>query len=416
MTTAADSVAGLRPGERVFVPGSSGAPTVWMDALLADPEASRGVAITTTYVPGVNRLRLDLLHPSAQVFGLFAHAEPAAPRAGPRLRHLPVCYSGFLRDIADGPPFDVAVVQVSPPDESGMCSLGPMVEFSGAVLARARRRVAVINTAAPPLRNSYAVPADWFSALVQGDAALPDYVVGGPDAVASSIAGHVVAFVPDGATVQIGIGKIPAAVLAALGDRRGLKFHSGMLSDGLITLQQQGALAVDHEHVACALLGSQAFYRWAAEQTCIRVRGCEFTHAPIHLATLQRFIAINSALEVDLFGQCNAEFLAGRAASGAGGAPDFAAAARRCAGGLSIVALPASSHGSSRVRVRLDVPATLSRNDVDLVITEHGVADLRGASVQERAERLMNVAMPAARGDLAAGWLKVFSSGRAIDC
>ncbi len=403
-TTLPDSLGSLQPGERVFVPGSSGAPTVWMDALLTDTLASRGVAITTTYVPGINPLKLDALHASAQIFGLFAHADRAAPRGPPSLRHLPVSYGGFLRELEAGPAFDVAVVQVSPPDRQGMCSLGPAVEFSLAVLARARRRIAVINAGAPALRNSCAVPVDRFSELVQGDAALPDYVIGGADPVASAIARHVQEFVPDDATVQIGIGKIPAAVLAALGDRRGLKFHSGMLTDGLIRLQQQGALAANHQHTACALLGSQVFYQWAAEQQCIRIRGCEFTHAPSRLAALERFIAINSALEVDLFGQCNAEFLAGRAISGPGGAPDFAAAARRCASGVSIVALPASSHGVSRIRARLDVPATLARTDVDVVITEHGVADLRGASVQDRAERLISVAMPAARSDLASAW------------
>ncbi len=396
--TPADSVRRLRPGQRVFVPGASGAPTVWIDALLAEPDANRGIALTTTYIPGINRLPLDHLHDTAKVSGLFAHPGSAA------YRHLPISYAGFLRNLADAPPFDIAVVQVSPPDERGMCSLGPLIEFSLVALARAARRIAVVNLATPRMLDSCALPIDCFAEVVQSDAALAVYTTERADPLASAIARHVAGFVEDGATVQIGLGKVPGAVLGALGDRRNLKFHSGMLSDGLMSLHQQGALARDHAQLACALVGTKAFYDWAAEQNFIRVRGCEVTHAPTHLAALERFVAINSALEVDLFGQCNLEFLGGRAVSGPGGAPDFAAAARRCRCGISIVALPASSHGASRIRPRLDVAATLSRADVDVVVTEHGAADLRGASVHERAERLISIAMPAVRSALADEW------------
>jgi 4-hydroxybutyrate CoA-transferase len=405
----------LLPGERVFVPGASGAPTVWMESLLAEPSYSEGLSITTTYVPGINRLALDHLHGSAAVSGLFMQPDLAKAQARKAYRHLPLSYAGFLRDIARQPPFDVAVIQVAPPDSAGQCSLGPSVEFNRVVLARARRIVAVVNSATPRVRGAPCVGLDAFSEVVECDDALPTYITSGVGGVATAIASHVAPFIDDGATLQIGLGKVPGAVLEALRDRRGLRFHSGMLSDGFIGLHESGALARDHAHITCSLVGSKEFYDWAADCPNLQLRGCEETHAPARLAALDQLVAINSALEVDLFGQCNLEFVGGRAVSGPGGAPDFAAAAKRSIDGVSIVALPSSGAGVSRIRARLEPGATASlpRTDVDVVVTEHGAADLRGRSVHERADALMAIATPAARGELEAAW-RAMAEGKHI--
>jgi 4-hydroxybutyrate CoA-transferase len=402
----AESLAQLVPGERVFVPGASGAPTAWMDLLLSAPAHSNGLSIMTTYVPGINRLALDHLHSTAVVSGLFMHAELASAQRNKSYRHLPLSYGGFLRAIGEEAPFDVAVFQVAPPDGNGRCSLGPSVEFNTVIFGRARRRVGVINAATPVVRGAPSLPLSSFDTVVDCDAALAVYGASDAGRTAAAIAGHVASFITDGTTLQIGLGKVPAAVLDALGDRRGLRFHSGMLSDGFMGLHARGALRRDHDHVACTLVGSREFYDWAADCPFIQLRGCEETHAPARLAALDRLVAINSALEVDLFGQCNLEFLGGRAVSGPGGAPDFAAAAKRAQGGISIVALPASSQGASRIRACLEpgTTASLARSEVDVVVTEHGAADLRGCSVYERAEALIRIAMPGARDELAAAW------------
>lgn len=404
------SLAKLSPGESVFVPGASGAPVSWMDALLAEPARSEGLSITTTYVPGINRLDLNHLHGSATVSGLFMQPDLADAQARQAYRHLPLSYAGFLRDLATQPPFDVAVVQVAPPDGAGRCSLGPSVEFNRVVLATARRRVAVVNAATPRVLGAPSMRLDEFSEIVECDDALPTYITPGGGGVAAAIAAHLARFIGDGATLQIGLGKVPGAVLDAIADRRGLRFHSGMLSDGFMRLHGFGALARDHAHITCCLVGSKEFYAWAADCPIIQLRGCEETHAPARLAALDRLVAINSALEVDLFGQCNLEFLGGRAVSGPGGAPDFAAAARRSPGGVSIIALPAGGQGVSRIRACLGpgAIASLPRTDVDVVVTEHGAADLRGRSVHERAEALMAIAMPEARGSLAAEWRALY--------
>jgi len=380
-----------------------------MDALLRDPDASRGLFITTTYATGINRLVLDNLHPSARVSGLFMQPSLTEAQARGVYRQLPMSYAGFVRHLADRAPFDVVVVQVSRPDDAGMCSFGPAVEFAGLALSRARRRVAVINARTPFLPGADSVALASFSDSVECDVALPTYKTGEQDPVATAIARHVAQFITDGMTLQTGLGKVPGALLSALGDRRDLKFHSGMLSDGVMELHERGALAPGHAHLACALVGSTLLYDWAAENPCVRLRGCDVTHDPRRLALLDGFVAINSAIEVDLFGQCNLERLAGKSVSGPGGAPDFASAARRSPGGLSIIALPASGGGMSRICACLGEDAVVSvpRSEVDIIVTEHGAADLRGKSVHERAEALIAVAAPDARSALEGAWARL---------
>lgn len=407
----ADLEAVFRPGSRVFVPGSSGEPAGLVRWLEADPERTRGVSLTTSFVPGINRLDVDALDPSAVVTGLFMAPHLRAAQASGRYRHLPVSYGAYQLSIERDAGFDVVVVQVAPTDDAGWCSLGPAAEFTPAAAGRARRLVGVVNARTPRLSRGPAIHRGRFDLLIEGEGDLPVYDPGAPDPAAEAIARYVGAFIEDGVVLQLGLGKTPAALTATLKDRRGLRLHSGLLSDGVLDLAEAGALDPDWRHLGCVLAGSAALYRRAADCDLIHVEGCEVTHAPQVLATLDRFIAVNSALEVDLFGQCNLECAGGRAVSGPGGAPDFARAARMSRGGASIIALPASARGGSRIVSRLSSPglASLSRTEVDIVVTEHGAADLRGLSTHERAERLISLADPAFRRALAADWAGIAS-------
>jgi len=395
----------LSPGERVFIPGSSGEPMGLMDALYAAPERTRDLAITTTFVPGINPLRVDALHPSARVTGLFMQPGLRAAQASGRFRHLPLSYAACVRELERHAGFDVCVIQVSPPDAQGRCSLGPLAEFVPAALRRSRRLAAVINRQTPFFVNAPMVALAAFHHVVEVDAPLRTYEPGADDATAAEIARNVAAFVEDGASLQIGLGKVPGALMARLHDRRHLRLHSGLLSDGVVRLVEAGALDRKWRHVACALVGCAHLYAWAAEQPEIHVLGCEETHSPQRLAGLERFIAVHAALEVDLFGQSNLEFASGHVISGPGGAPDFARAAMVSRGGVSIVALPSTARSGSRIVPRLSSGvATLSRSDVGVFVTEHGAADMRGASVHERAERLIAIAAPEHRAWLMQQW------------
>jgi len=195
-----------------------------------------------------------------------------------------------------------------------------------------------------------------------------------------------------------------------LHDRRGLGLHSGMLADSALDLWDTGALDPGFRHASCVWVGSAALYKRLRGRAGPRVLGCDVTHDVQLLASFERFRAVNSALSVDLFGQANLEVADGQAVSGIGGAADFARGARLSPGGLSIVALPSSFERNTRSRIvpRLDDGiASLSRIDIDIVVTEHGAADLRGRCVHGRAEALIEVADPAFRASLADAWRDV---------
>lgn len=404
LTTVLDRI---RPGHRVFVAGSSGEPTALIEAWRADPDRTRGLDIVTSAVPGINRLAVADLHPTASLTGLFMRPDLDTAHRDGRYRHLPLSYGGFARALSDGAfAFDVCIAQVSPPDETGRHSLGPAVEFLPLVMAHARETCGLINRQTPVIAGSTVIDSSTLTARAEVDTPLATYDTGPVDAVSAAIAAHVAELVEDGATLQVGLGKTPGALLRALHDRQGLKLHSGMFGDDVPGLVESGALEAGAPHRACVFVGGPDLYAWAGRQSVLSVAGCQITHGADALARLEDFVAVNSAIEVDLFGQAALEHVDGRAVSGAGGAPDFARAAKMSRGGISVVALPATGARGTRSRIvaALTAPAvvTLPRTDVDVVVTEYGIADLRGRSVLERAERLIAIADPAFRPQLAA--------------
>lgn len=397
----------FQPGERVFLPGSAGEPSALLDAMVADPETSRGLRITSTAVPGINQLPMDALHPTAEATGLFMQPSLRRAQAEGRFHTLPLSFAGFAAHVRDRLEVDTCVVQVAPPDRNGRCSLGAAVEFTLLAAAKAGRLFAVLNPAMPAIPGAGTLPFDALTLVTEADTALPAYDVGTPSAEALAIAAGIAELVEDGSTLQAGLGKVPEAMFGLLRDRRGLRLRSGMLSDGALELQRAGALDETFTHASCVWVGSSALYEELRMLEGFAVLGCDRTHDVPALARMDRFVAVNSALEVDLFGQANLEHANGRAVSGIGGALDFATAARLSRGGISMVALP-SAHGTpprSRIVKRIaDGTVSLPRQLVDVVITEHGTADLRGRTVTERAEALIGIAAPILRDTLAEEW------------
>jgi len=195
---------------------------------------------------------------------------------------------------------------------------------------------------------------------------------------------------------------VPDALMRILTDRRELRLHSGMLSDGTRALAESKCLDPDWLHTSCVHIGSKDYYEWLSGRSDFAVRSCDYTHDPCVIANLRRFVAVNSALTVDLFGQANLEILNGRMMSSVGGAADFARGASLSMNGISIVALPSVSKRGmvSRIVPKLESICSLPRNDIDIVVTEHGAADLRNCSVMERAEKLISIAAPSHQGAL----------------
>ncbi|WGT27970.1 acetyl-CoA hydrolase/transferase family protein [Pseudomonas marginalis] len=397
----------IEAGKLVFVPGSSGAPLAFMESLQSNLENSRDLRLMTSYVTRVNTLDMAAFHPSAQITGLFMQPGLTNAQRTGRYRHLPLSYAGFTRYLEDHVDVDLLVIQVSPANAQGRCSLGPAVEFVPTAQRKSRRTLALINRQTPYIEGSPSLEYASFDYVCEVDTPLPTYSAD-YDAGALSIAQDIATLIPHGSALQLGLGKIPTALCKSLLDHKELRLYSGMLSDGFMDLADAGALDQTFEHTACVLLGSQALYTRCLDWPSLRLAGCETTHNPRTLFDLGSFVAVNSALEVDLFGQCNLEHANGRAVSGAGGAPDFARAAKLSAGGLSIVALNSTLGAGKGSRIVPHLASTaitsLSRVDVDYIVTEYGIASLAGASVHERANAIISVAAPEFRADLLIAW------------
>ena len=394
----------FRPGISVFVQGATGEPQGLVAALTVDPERARGVAFTAPLIPGMNRFDYAALHSDARLELFMASDAWAGTVRDGRTRLVPLCYSQTAAALS-ARAFDLAIFQITPPDAEGLCGFGLSADFPPLVWRAAKRRVGIVNPTMPRPARGETVPADAFDLLVEDDAA----VLGAPDPAPSAallaIAAHVAALVPNGAAIQTGVGAAPAAVLRALKDHRGLRIRSGLVTEGYHTLAEAGALASADQHQTGVAYGGAEFYRWLGEADLCAFASVARTHDGAALTATGGFTAINSALEVDLFGQANLEWRSGRQVSGVGGAPDFARGAMTSQGGQSIIALPATAGPVSRIVARLAAPTvSLARHETDVIVTEHGVARLRGRSVEERAEALIAIAAPEHRGMLQDAW------------
>lgn len=327
-------------------------------------------------------------------------------RAG-ALDIIPSHYSQLPALFASGRlPTDVGIVQVSPPDAEGFVSMGVGVDYMADAITHTRVMIAEINENAPRTAGGPRLPLSAFAAVVESDAPLNECPNREPDAVDRAVAANVASLIEDGSTVQIGVGALPNAVLEALSDHRELGVHSGIITDAVLGLVDRGVVTGSLKGVdagvvvAGSVFGSRAGYAALPDHPVV-LRPTTYTHSAAVLARVGSLVSVNSAIEVDLSGQVGAE-VAGRSYLGAvGGQIDFSRAASTN-GGRAVIALRsfvASSDGGSRSTIvpRLAGPVSTPRSDVDFVVTEHGIAEMTGASMRERAERLIAVADPGHR-------------------
>lgn len=403
----------LRPGLRVYWPGCAGHSPLFERWLGASPEQARDVEFCGVWLPGANRFDPTALHPQARARVIFLPPAMHAAHDEGRIGMMPLHYSDAVRWLGTPGRFDLVLLHLSPPDAQGRCSYSVAADFSPAVLEALDPGVPVLAHFNPRLPRTCgpAVELSRISAWVE--AAEPPLTVAdeAPDEPMTRLAQQVATLARDGDTVQLGMGRLQAAVLAQLRSRRGLCVHAGMVSDGLLGLLQAGALAPrsrDKPPVCTGVaLGSQALYEALADETLARFAPVSFTHAPMALAGVPRLLAINSALQVDLYGNVNVEWLSGRRVSGVGGLLDFVRGARLSPGGRSVLALNAAAAGGSVSRIVpvLDAGCTsVPRSDVDFIATEHGCVNLRELDADARAQALIGLAAPAFREGLQRAW------------
>ena len=297
---------------------------------------------------------------------------------------------------------DVVLAVSAPPGEDGSYDLGVTADVAPIGCRVARAVVLEVNPNVPRTGGAARIPAELVTATSASDRPLPVLPAAEPGPVETAIAERVAALVPDGATLQLGIGKVPEAVAHALRGHRDLGIHSGLIGDWLIDLVEAGAVTNARKpidvgvSVAGVVMGGPRLYAWVHENPAVAMRDMRSTHAPEVLARLDNLVTINSAIEVDLSGQVNAEVVGERYIGAVGGQVDYVRAGSRARHGRSILAMPATtSRGASRIVDRLPQGVvTTGRSDVDLIVTEYGVADLRGRTLAERRRRLAAIAAP----------------------
>lgn len=390
------------PGDTLYIPGASSEPRAFVTAISEAAFRLGRLHIINGFVSGINTVPLASEHNQLSETVFFPR--PLQHKLPGRITLLPLSYYGVNNFLA-GTPIDWAVVHLSAPDQQGNCSLGVSAEFQPGVIARAKRTLGIVNKRMPRVPGSVSLPAEQFDYLLEMDSPLMTYTTGEADEVSEKIAHHIQNLIDSGAVLQTGLGKVPDKLLASLSHHRNLRFHSGMISDGFLGLLDAGALDPDFTHATCCALGSEDFYRRLTDVDCLKILGVDQTHAPQTLSRFENLVAINSALEVDLFGQANLEMTGGKQVSNVGGAADFSRAASQSRHGKSIIALPATAGNGkfSRIVARLDSRnmVSLPRYDVDYVVTEYGVAQLKNRSLAERAEALIGIAAPEFRDSLA---------------
>ncbi|MEQ8367217.1 MAG: acetyl-CoA hydrolase/transferase C-terminal domain-containing protein [Roseicyclus sp.] len=386
-------IADILPREgRVWLGLCSGETALLREGLIG--RTLPGLTFTGIVVPGLNRLD-HVLATGARVTTFFMTPELAG--AGAQLDFRPLPYFGIQAYLQDNPP-DAAILMLSPPDADGLCSFGTVTDFIADLWPRIPTIIAHINPRMPRTSGTPGIPFERLSAVIEAPQELPE-ADPGLDEVSERFAAYAATLVPNGATVQAGIGRAPEAVLRGLTGKRDLAIHSGLIGDSAIDLLESGALRDVHPITAGVAIGTRRLYD-AVSGAGFRFRPPSFTHDVSTHGMIERLITINSAISVDLDGQVYAEATPKGLVSGPGGASDFAAGARGA--GLRIIVLPSSTAHSSRIVApgAGDGPVSLGRFDTDLIVTEHGIADLRGKGPEARRAAMCAIAAPAYRKDL----------------
>lgn len=401
---AADALASRARGARVFLPAGPAEPHMLYEAL---QKADLGeVTFTAIPLPGLNAIDWAGLHESCRFESYLMTPEQRGPRARGQLLLKPLPYREAHRAIA-ATDFAVSVAHVSAQNAAGRVSFGLAADMTVAGLAAGRFKIGMINRQMPAIADGPWTARDAFDLVVEGDWPLPEAPALAESGGAEAIAERVFQLVPDGATVQVGVGKLPSAVLKRLAAKRNLKVHSGLLAEAHLALLDAGAIADEPAALLGGVaLGTATLYQRLAAEPRAALRGVDYTHDFAVLSAIPKLHAINAALEVDLFGQVNAEFAGLDQIASVGGLSDFTRGARASPGGRAIVMLQAEGKGGqSRIVARLSAPAvTLTRNEAPTIVTEFGVADLAGLDTEARAQALTALAPPAARGALSEAW------------
>jgi len=408
---AQEAVKAIQSGQRVYVGGGAGAPHVLLDALVKRADELREVEITHVLIFGDAPHLAPQYAQSLRHRALFIGDNSRAAVQSGRADFMPIFLSEIPGLFRDGSlPLDVALIQVSPPDEHGFCSFGCEVGCTKPAAQAATIIIAEVNRRMPRTLGDSFIHYSKLNYIVEVDYLLPEAPQAGSSETHMQIGKLIAELIPDGATLQLGIGSIPDAVFSQLGNHRDLGVHTELFSDGVIDMVERGVITNESKTlhpgklVAGFLFGSQRLYDFVQDNAMIELHPSDYVNDPFIIAQNDRMISINSAIEVDITGQVCADSIGPAMYSGIGGQLDFVRGAARSRGGKPIIALPATAQGGklSRIVTQLKPGAGVvtSRGDVHYIVTEHGAAYLRGKSLRERAKAMIAIAAPQFREEL----------------
>ena len=411
-TTAAEAVKLIHSGDSLYVQGSTSIPEVLLDALAARGNELRDVTIYSGFAVGrreapyaVPELK-DAFHPVSM---FIANSVRAAINRGEAqfvrafLGEVPALFRDGTR------PVDVALLNVSRPNAEGYCSYGVSADLAVSAVEVSKRVIAQVNPHMPFSYGDALIHIDDIDACVEVDEPLVELPVAVPNDQERRIGQYIAAEIPDGATLQIGVGGIPNAVLDALHDHRHLGLHTEALTDGVVPLLQNGVIdnsqkvVCPGKTVAALALGSKRLYDYMDYNEDIIVRDVAWTNYPFRIAQNPRVMAINSAIEIDLTGQICADSIGTRMFSGVGGQHDFMYGGSLSEGGKTFIAMTATTRrGESKIKPVLTAGAGVvtTRSQAQYIVTEYGIAYLRGKDLAQRAKALIAIAAPEAREEL----------------
>jgi len=417
--TAAEAVAVIRSGDRVYIHPGCAVPQVLVEAMVERYQELQDVEVCHLLGVGEAAYVRPEMHGHFRHNAFFIGKNVRSAVCDGRADFTPIFLSEIPALLYDRHyPIDVALVQVSPPDEHGYCSFGVGVECTKAATEVAKVVIAQVNPNMPRTLGDSFIHMSRIDYAVEVSVPLQELPQLEGDETPEEletyqrIGAHIASLVEDGSTLQLGIGRIPDAVVKFLGDRKHLGVHSEMVSDGVIPLIESGVITsmrktlLPGKIVTSFVLGSHALFDFIDNNPAMEFRPTQFTNDPFTIARNRMMVAINSAIEIDLTGQVCADTIGYRFYSGFGGQVDFLRGAARSDGGKPIIALPSTAKGGtiSRITPHLMEGAgvTTSRGDVHYVVTEFGIVNLHGRTVRQRAELLIGIAHPSFREELEA--------------
>ena len=402
----------------VFISGGCGQPDGALKVIEQAALASAFRVIDSS-VPTMTELALDSLSPKAVLnTGFFLSGYRPFHQQG-RLEYVPAYHSARYRAMEEDYNIGIVVIKVSEPNQAGYCSASLHADYSQALLDKASVIIAEINPNMPFIDDALQIPLTAIHYSVVVDTPLREYGVAPSGDIDRGIAGRIAELVDDGDCLQLGIGSLPVSILESLGGKKDLGVHTGLLTEAVVPLVEAGVVngrkkTRDKGKLTTGIVaGSHDFYQWCGKHADLSMRPVSYTHHAAVLAGIDNLVAINTTLEIDLFGQINSETIRGKQIGGGGGLVDFLRGARSSKGGRSIIALHSTAKGGSISKIApllTTAPVTAIRNDVDYVVTEHGVARLSNLSVEKRAEALISIAHPDFRASLTEQWAELMSS------